>query len=322
MADSIRTRGLRVPCRTLLHMRTLLFAVMLLSSSAAQAQFNQGPFQFTAPYAQPLSMLPAEVRASYQEAAESEFGSESEEGEEEDEIETDRDSFTPATTLVGAGRSMLESSYSIIDNRASLDRHSFPELLLRVGLTDWFELRLGANVEIGGGGTVSGSELGGDEEGTGSKTETNVLYGFKAALTDQIGWVPRSALIVQANTPTSGPDTATQLVTGYVAGWTLPNGWIWDYSVRYVAANEEHDHFNQWAPSTVLKIPFYEKWNTHIEYFGIFSDNKADNVNPQYFSPGVHYLISPNCEVGVRTGWGINRDAANFFANVGIGWRR
>src|SRR5262245_51228429 len=39
------------------------------------------------------------------------------EGEgEPDEIETDRDSFTPATTLAGRGRLIVESAYSFIDN--------------------------------------------------------------------------------------------------------------------------------------------------------------------------------------------------------------
>ncbi|MBI1347004.1 transporter [bacterium] len=239
---------------------------------------------------------------------------------EAEPLETDRDSFTPATTLVDRGLTMIESSYSFIDNRQSADSHSFPELLTRVGVTDRFELRLGWNYEAGGGGTVSGSELGGDEEETaGAETEANILYGFKIAVTEQQAWLPRSALIVHATTPTAGPNTATQFVTGYVAGWTLPNDWVLDTALRYNAANEEHDHFNQWAHSVVLKVPVHERCNTHIEYFGLFSDGLANEHNPQYISPGVHYLISPNCEIGVRTGWGLNQDAAQFFSNVGIG---
>ena len=36
---------------------------------------------------------------------------------------------------------------------------------------------------------------------------------------------------------------------------------------------------------------------------------------------GTHYLLTPNLEIGVRVGWGLNQDAANFFANTGVGWR-
>jgi|GEM_PF-7032951 len=53
-----------------------------------------------------------------------------------EEIETDRDSFTPATTLAGRKRMIVESAYSFIDNRRVPDTHSYPELLFRYGLTD------------------------------------------------------------------------------------------------------------------------------------------------------------------------------------------
>jgi len=64
-----------------------------------------------------------------------------------------------------------------------------------------------------------------------------------------------------------------------------------------------------------------ERWNIHGEYFGIFTDGRTDETNGQYFSPGIHYLISPDFEFGVRVGWGLNSDAANSFTNVGFGIR-
>jgi hypothetical protein len=243
------------------------------------------------------------------------------ESEGEEPLETDRDSFTPATTLVDRGLIILETSYSFIDNPAFAEGHSFPELLARVGLSDLFELRLGWNYEVGGGGAVSGSEFGGEEETAVSETETKLLYGFKTRVSNQNGWLPNSALIVHASTPTSGPNTATQFVTGLVAGWELPNGWTLDSGLRYAVANEEGDHFNHWAPSIVLKVPVRESWNLHAEYFSSISQNREDDVTSEYFSPGVHYLVSPNCEVGVRVGWGLSQDAANFFSNVGLGVR-
>ncbi len=99
-------------------------------------------------------------------AADDEESGESDEEEEEDEIETDRDSFTPATTTAGANRLILESAYSFLDNRHTFETHSFPEFIARRGVTDWFEFRLGWNYEIGGeGNTVSGVGLGGEFEG-------------------------------------------------------------------------------------------------------------------------------------------------------------
>src|SRR4051794_35771305 len=61
---------------------------------------------------------------------------------EERELETDRDAFTPATSTVGKGLSVLESSYSFIDNRNVAATNSFPELLVRYGFSERIELRL------------------------------------------------------------------------------------------------------------------------------------------------------------------------------------
>lgn len=78
--------------------------------------------------------------------------------EAEDEIETDRDSFTLATTTAGCGRIIFEGAHSFIDNRTVPETHSFPELLVRYGASDWLELRLGWNYEVGGAGSpVSGN---------------------------------------------------------------------------------------------------------------------------------------------------------------------
>lgn len=68
----------------------------------------------------------------------------------DDELETDRDSFTPATSTVGAGRLILEVAYSFLDNRDACETHSFPEAVLRVGLLPELELRLNWGFEVGG----------------------------------------------------------------------------------------------------------------------------------------------------------------------------
>ena len=241
---------------------------------------------------------------------------------EEDHIETDRDSFTPATTVVGTRRLVLESGYSFIDNVDVPETHSFPELVARYGVNDWLELRFGANYEVGGeSSSVSGSTGGFDETDMGGiETEAKVSYGFKSALTKQDGWQPRSAAILVGNTPTSGPETATHLVATYVWGWQVIEGWYWD-SARYGDGSDDEDSFNRWAPLTVLKVEVAEDWNAHIEYFGHFTDGRDDELSQSYISPGLHHLVTDDFEVGLRVGWGLSADAANFFSNFGVGLR-
>lgn len=237
-------------------------------------------------------------------------------------IETDRDSFTPSTRTVEARRWVFESSYSFIDNRDTAETHSLPELLLRYGISEWLELRLGGNYEVGGEGTdVSGGSAKEQFEGGGIVRETQVLYGLKARLTEQHGWLPESSVIVQGHTPMSGPDPATAFTLGYVVGWELSDEWKIDSAIRYGADKEKEDRFETWSPSIVLRKTLAERWNVHAEYFGHFSQDRADNFSKHFFSPGVHYLITLDIELGVRLGWGLNDEAARFFSNVGIGWR-
>lgn len=249
--------------------------------------------------------------------------SESAEEDEEDEIETDRDSFTPATTTAGYQRMIVESAWSFIDNRAVPDTNSLPELVTRYGINDWLELRLGWNWEAGGAAnaiSAGGSDPEVPDENA-VERDSQIFYGFKAALTSQNYWRPQSAVILQAGTPTYGKDTATQLVATYVFGWQLPNRWKWDSAMRYSYDSSEGDHFNIWAPSTVLKIPIGEQWTVHGEYFSVFSQGKSRDRSQHYFSTGPHYLMTRDLEVGIRVGWGLNDQAANFFSNVGIGLR-
>jgi len=235
------------------------------------------------------------------------------------ELETDRDSFTFATTTAGAGLSILEASYSFIDNRSGPEAHSVPEVLLRHGVWERVELRLGFNYEGGGPGTVSGSEFGGED--VIAEDESRVLYGTKVETSEQAGWMPQSACIVQGFTPTSGPTTASTMMVGEAFGWTFANGWTWNTSIRYGTGSEKLDAFNQWAPSTVLKIPVGDRWNVHAEYFGIFSSGKEEPVDLQLASMGGHVLVTEDFEIGLRVGWGINDSSPDCFSNVGVGVR-
>ncbi|WP_425615885.1 transporter [Anatilimnocola sp. NA78] len=285
-------------------LHTYLFALLSLGICAPLAAQQL-------PYSEPIRL-----------EAEGEMPEEPEEEEEEDEIETDRDSFTPAVTTTPWGRLIVESAYSFIDNDNVAETHSFPELLLRYGVNDWLEFRLGWNYEIGGASSpISGNVPGDFEEEAGIEEESRLIYGFKALLTTQDGWKPSSVVIVQGFTPTSGEATHTEMSATYVVGYVLENRWAWDSAIRYSTAGQEDDKFGVWSPSTVLKIPLGERWKAHAEYFGVFSSGRDTETVQHYFSPGAHYLINQDFEIGARVGWGLNDQAANFFANVGFGYR-
>jgi hypothetical protein len=276
--------------------------------------------------AQPTPPVPAREQTTRDSFPERD--TEPEEGEPrspfEDKIETDRDAFTPSTKTTPLNRFILESSYSFIDNRGAPDTNSFPELLLRYGLFKRLELRLGWNYEVGGGGNVVSGNSGEAAEGVDTSGLTRVnrmLYGFKASLTEQQSWVPDSIMIVTGVTPTGGDATATQVRANYTFGWRLPNRWRIDSAVAFTTDSDNGNRFEVWAPSTVLRMPLGERFQVHAEYFGQFSENRSSNFARSFFSPGMHYLVTPNLELGLRVGWGLTDQSARFFSNVGFGWR-
>ena len=252
-----------------------------------------------------------------------------------DRIETDRDAYTPTVKTVEPGRLIVESAYSFIDNRRTADTHSFPELLLRYGVAERLELRLGWNYEVGGSGNdISGSGQSdafrgprlmeprrAPREGSALERDSRVNYGLKAGVTEQDGWLPESAVILYGQTPTSGAVTTTTGGAAYVFGWEMPGEWRFDVGNRYYSAIEEEDRFYVWAPSAVVRIPLDERCTVHAEYFGQFSHQKAEPIRNHYVSVGGSYLITPDLEIGMRGGWGLNDEAARGFINAGFGWR-
>jgi len=240
-----------------------------------------------------------------------------------DPIETDRDAFTPSPKTVGKHRLIVESSYSFIDNRNSLETHSFPEALLRYGVTECVELRLGSNWEVGGARSdVSGSVASDDDFGSpGVHRTQRVSYGAKIRISEQEEYVPDSSVIVMGFTPTRGDNKDTQVVVTYVLGWLLPCNWRLDGALRYSNGREGDDGFSIYSPSVVLRVPLCDRVMVHGEYFAVASRDKADRFERHYLSPGARYLITPDLEFGVRVGFGLNNDSARCFTNAGFGWR-
>ncbi len=241
---------------------------------------------------------------------------------EADEIETDRDSFTPAMTTVGRGRVVVETAYTFIDNREVYETHSLPELLIRAGIAERLELRFGSNYEVGGAGNPVSANTPDDLADRSELEEaTNVSYGLKYLAWEGEGAIPQTGILLNGFTPTSGEVTDTHMSGTIFTGWTWPKGWSWDSALRFSTGSLEEDRFHIWAPSTVVKIPVGDRWKVHAEYFGIFSDGREHESVQHFFSPGAHYLITPDWEMGARVGWGLNDQAPNFFVNVGGGYR-
>jgi hypothetical protein len=188
-------------------------------------------------------------------------------------------------------------------------------LLVRYGLWESLEMRLGWTYEVGKLHHLAPPDAEPVEEGL-------LIYGSKLYLTEAEGWLPDSSLIVSGYTPTSGESNDTDYSLEYAVGWEWNEGWELDFGLRWFSLEEEGDHYTEWAPSVVLKAPVGDpRLNGHVEYFSQFSVNRGDDYVLHYAGPGLHYLITPNWEMGFRVFWGLSDDSAEFISNAGMGLR-
>jgi len=235
------------------------------------------------------------------------------------ELDADRDAFTPSAYCVGPDRGLVEASYVFIDNLSGLPTNNYPELLIRQGANEWWEWRFGVNYGIGSqGNVVTSVEVG---EGTldGSTLyESSILYGFKLATSHQDGFLPDSCFIMEAATPTYGDVFGTVPVATIVAGWDLGGDWRLDGAIRYAYSEGAVNWFSRWSPSVVLRAPVTERWEVHAEWFGSYTQGLVEDTQRPFFSPGTHYSITRNVEIGLRVGWGLTDEAAPFFSDAGI----
>ncbi|MFN6190002.1 MAG: transporter [Planctomycetia bacterium] len=235
------------------------------------------------------------------------------------ELDADRDAFTPSAFCVDAGSGLVEGSYVFIDNPMGLPTNNYPELLVRQAANEWLEWRFGVNYGIGSqGNIVTSVEVG---EGTldGSTLyESSILYGFKLGTSHQDGLIPDSCFIMEASTPTYGDVFGTVPVATMVAGWDLVADWRLDSAIRYAYAEGHAGWYSRWSPSVVLRMPVTERFEVHAEWFGSYTQGLLDDTQQPFFSPGTHFSITRNVEIGLRVGWGLAGVAAPFFSDAGI----
>ncbi len=136
-------------------------------------------------------------------------------------IETDRPDFTAADTLVPTGWAQLESGYQFTYTKSGervKNQYSAPQLNLRLGLSEWVELR---TLWSGFQTTAERNEI------TGARMVDSTLFnlqtGFKWKISDEDGLIPQSALITTLFLPTAGhpgEDKVSPMID-YIDAWQL-----------------------------------------------------------------------------------------------------
>jgi len=242
---------------------------------------------------------------------------------------TDRPDFTEATNTVPRGHLQLEMGYTFTydkeDGNRTID-HTLPEFLLRTGLTDWLELRIGW---AGWSSTEDVFRAKNDAGRTVTMTEVergwNDLYlGFKIALCEQDGLRPALSLIPAITVPSGSSNKSSGDVdpeNKIAWSYDLTDSSTLSGNLNFAVPTDGNGHrFFQTAASISLGHSFNDWLGGYVEYYG-FYPNEPGSDCAHTINGGFTFLVNDNLQFDVRVGKGLNEEADDMFAGAGMAIR-
>lgn len=239
-------------------------------------------------------------------------------------ISTDRPSFSDGAGIQPKGRFNLETGYTYTfrdRDDVETSRHNAPEVLARVGIVDdRFELRF----------ITSGFAWVNTDDGSSSDSVdgwNDFALGFKLKVLDQNGWRPRLALGALSTLGGGSDSISTQIAEptfkliwasdlGQAAGDSW-KGFTLGGNFNLAFPTTDGDRFTQGQASVYLSFPIVDRWTGFAEYY-VLGPNTKDNDAAHYVDFGATWLIHTRIQLDGRAGFGLNQEADNFFAGLGI----
>jgi hypothetical protein len=224
------------------------------------------------------------------------------------ELATDRPDFTETSIVVPRGSLQIESGFTWEKGPNGVESFNAPELLLRWGLLEKTELRLAPPEYFrirGGGQRISGFG--------------ETYLGLKQQLGPYRGW--DFAVIPAVNLPTgSGALNSGHVDPEFVLTWSreLNDKYSLGGIFGFFWPTEEGDRNFTWAATVSLARSLGNRWGTFLEYAGAFPESGGD---VHLIHHGYTYKLSRLRQLDLHFGFGLSREAPDFFIGMGYAVR-
>ncbi len=228
---------------------------------------------------------------------------------------TDRPDATESSETVARGRFQLETGYTFA-RVEDVRTHTFGEFLLRIGVHDNVELRLGLNsYALVRGGALRADGL----ENLGLGVKVRVLSG------GGVGHArPTIAILAGTSIPTGSADvnaSSAHPEARIAAAWDLSE--VVSLSTNLIWASIKDDvldeRLSEWGVSLALGYGLSDRWAAYLEYFGAYPSGGRDTES--FVNSGLTYLLSNDLQLDARVGYGLNDRDEDFFFGVGTAVR-
>jgi hypothetical protein len=238
---------------------------------------------------------------------------------------SDRPDFTESALSVPYGHMQLESGYTFTYDREDgvrVQDHVFPELLARIGIVKDWELRIGW---LGGSLTETlspfvtraGRHVNVKDHDDGA---TDMTAGFKVHLWEQKGLLPEFGVIGELSLPTGARSKTSADVDPQVKllwAYELTEKMALSGNINLAVPTGELGRFFQTAASVSLGYSFTDWLGGYIEYFGFYPAER-DQDCAHTLNGGLTFPITDNLQFDVRSGFGLNEQADDFFVGSGF----
>ena len=232
------------------------------------------------------------------------------------DLVTDRPDATEAPTVVPKGSLQVETGavYTSFENQGIKQETTvYNTSLLRYGILDNFELRLGWNLLEDGTSTAEGS----------STFKANgfspLLLGMKVAIMEEKGWMPEIGLIGHIFLPFTAADafkpqfTSTDFRFAFNHTLSEKSGLAYNVGAQWGDDSPEAAYIYTLAYGYAIT----EKLGTYVEVYGDFPEqNKANH----FWDAGLTYLVAPLVQLDVTVGTSFT-DGQDLLVSGGVSFR-
>jgi hypothetical protein len=216
------------------------------------------------------------------------------------------------------GRVMIEGGYAYVTDSSAgttITEHVVPDMLLRVGVTERIEVRVGWP-------GVSVVDQGGAPGGS-STTTLDPNVGFMLDLWPQHGWLPQTAMLGSVPITLGGNRFAMsslQPVSSVLYQWHLSDRLSFGGDSGLALYRDDGDHYLQWQQSVDVDYLLTDRLGVFSQWQALADDGSAQDATRHMLSAGVSWLCTDRLQITWRTGLGLNNSAPDLLTDVRFGF--
>jgi hypothetical protein len=228
--------------------------------------------------------------------------------------------WTQKIARLARGRTQLEGGYSYLRGAADGSngtQHAFPDLLLRFGLTDRLELRLGWPGYVTS--DADDPTVGGWFNGT---LDPNV--GLAYDLWGQRGWLPQTAVLAAVPVPLEGNPFALnslQPLTELMYLWQTSDRTAITGRSGFAIFDAAGDNYTQFQQSVSLDVVLTERLGAFVSWDMLANHGSWNDTSQHMAGGGLSFLLTERFAISWRSAVGLNSAAPDFLNDIRFAYR-